>query len=143
MSMHEQGKPQPRRSQGARQPALTDRCPWRCACLRARPQCAPGEQNGEYHGESFLRMLTAQACFGMKKYSHASRFHGYRITTTLGRGNVGTCPNASANFLLFACQTHKESSAQSLRSTRGEEHVGRLRVPARLRGPWSATAYPW
>ena len=117
MSMHEQGKPQPRRSQGARQPALTDRCPWRCACLRARPQCAPGEQNGEYHGESFLHMLTAQACFGMKKYSRASRFRGYRITTTLGRGNVGTCPNASANFLLFACPTHKESSAPSLRST--------------------------
>jgi hypothetical protein len=53
----------------------------------------------------------------MKKYSHASRFHGYRITTTLGRGNVGTCPNASANFLLFACPAHKESSAQPLRST--------------------------
>ncbi len=54
----------------------------------------------------------------------------------------GTCLISSSNCLLLACPTHKDSSAQLLGSIKGGEHVGRPRVPARLRGPWSAPANP-
>jgi hypothetical protein len=50
---------------------------------------------------------------------------------------------APAPLPTSCCLPVKHTGSPSITEIQGEEHVGRLRVPARLRGPSSATAYPW